>query len=111
VCRSVPDHYSYTVHETLHTSRHDALPIYVDEFDLLRDLGAQRIHVVAMDFDFDVGERVAFARAMGLPVHLELRPVAGFHHRDHRSEENTYELQSRVDVIYRLMLEILQLLF
>ena len=50
----------------------------VDEVDRLRDLGAQRIHVVARDLDFDVGERVALARAMCLPADLEVRPVAGF---------------------------------
>src|SRR5215207_11672932 len=56
-------------------SLHDALPIYA-------------VHEPTADFDSTV---------------VAMRTAAG--HARHRSEEHTYELQSRVDLVCRLLLE------
>src|SRR5690349_23378882 len=76
-------HYIYTL------SLHDALPIYPDVGEL---------HLA-------VALGVVEAEHRQAPEHLEAGRVAG--HEDHRlrSEEHTSELQSRRDLVCRLLLE------
>src|SRR5206468_9976054 len=78
-------------------SLHDALPIYHD------DLGRRTVGLVAAQRSTDA-ERPGRAGRVGLPGNNEFptRKLAKLHHR---SEEHTSELQSRSDLVCRLLLE------
>src|SRR5207249_10826704 len=85
-------------------SLHDALPIWIEDDVLGRKADALREELVGAPADLD-----AAPEAVGLPLLVE----GHHHHRGAvlaakaclRSEEHTSELQSRFDLVCRLLLE------
>src|SRR5206468_10109374 len=89
---------------------HDALPILVDDDRATRRIGVGPVH---QEERREPGHGDAQVRVRAVPPGVAERPPAGAGdlHREHeagrakRSEEHTSELQSRSDLVCRLLLE------
>src|SRR5690606_42124581 len=96
-------YYWYRAHRDLHFSLHDALPIYRlprrhTPADLRRrDVHARHVQPTVRDLDLRLLDRVPGARQ-----HDQLREAREL---QRRSEEHTSELQSRENLVCRLLLE------
>src|SRR5690606_41963073 len=102
----LPHHTARTYIYTL--SLHDALPIFAADLDAI-DLAAPELHVhVELDGEAAVGapvlELVEIGDQRGGAVELHLAAV-GAGDVEVRSEEHTSELQSRENLVCRLLLE------
>src|SRR5207249_8488188 len=89
-------------------SLHDALPIWVhDEAALHRGARAQpRVAALELLHDEPVGDVAEPGAAVALEGGAEDAQLAELgDQRDRRSEEHTSELQSRFDLVCRLLLE------
>src|SRR5690606_40517199 len=82
-------------------SLHDALPIWGGVEEELRPILAQDLAAVGA---YEVGKVIVVARHVLGAKDTSIR-VGGFHREVARSEEHTSELQSRENLVCRLLLE------
>src|SRR5699024_12750741 len=83
-------------------SLHDALPICVNQLDIPVVLGVRELPNLTCDYvglDYVAGARVAVEHLIHEKKHERIAFIGG------RSEEHTSELQSRFDLVCRLLLE------
>src|SRR5690606_42110451 len=101
---------SYSSTTSLHTlSLHDALPISQAEFDIPYGNLAQNCGyaMIAQRYGYEYGydERALAKIAVDQRFNACHYPPAIFHGQPIRSEEHTSELQSRENLVCRLLLE------
>src|SRR5699024_12293862 len=85
-------------------SLHDALPIYKHEVDIFLDAAKDHIHYIAFYLAIFTGMRQG--EILGLKWDsIDFDNKTLYVQRGLRSEEHTSELQSRFDIVCRLLLE------